>query len=171
MSTLRLAAPIITRAGAALVTRVVGGVALGVVVGVAAFWIAESQGWLGHDAARWVALPFQAFAGAAALAYIGWILGKRRAAEVILIDSGLIRRLVREPDAEVEERGSGLVHWAWELARRLISGAMARLDPGGIPAERITQRVCAAIHDWGRIGLMIAAVALAVALALPAAVG
>jgi len=167
----RLDAALIARAGGALVVRVVGGIVLGLAVAGLAFGVMESQGWLGTSGARWLALPFDGIIAAITLGYSGWILGKRRAAEVVLIDSGVVARLVRgavtgDPAKDDADTGSSLVRWAKSLARRLIGVAMTQLDPGGDPVKRVTERVCEEIGDWGKVRLYLALGVAAVVLAL-----
>lgn len=161
MTEARIDAPLVSRATAAVAARTFGGALLGLVLGVAAFAIAEWQGWLGASGARWLALPWDLIAGVVALGYAGWTLGKRRAARLLLIDSGVIGRLVR--GADVEDRGNRLVRWARSLARKLIE---MYFGPGQ-PAEVVTARVTEGIREWGRISLMIALVALAFAWSIP----
>jgi hypothetical protein len=89
----------VANAAGAVLTRTLGGVGLGLVLGVAVF---ASEKWAGLlDAATtggrvvvWLLLPLYMAAAAGAVGYFGFWSGIRQAARVILIDSGALRRMV-----------------------------------------------------------------------------
>ncbi len=172
MADAKIDARLVARAAAGVAARVAAGVSLGVVIGVAAFVIAQRQGWLGTDPGRWVMLPVDIVVGAVALGWMGLVRGKRRAAKLLLIDSGLVARLTRR--ALVGDRTEGtdagssaLVRWARSLGQRVIGVALTRTDGTGDPVAQVTDRVTETIDDWGSVGATIAAVVLVVVLAGP----
>jgi hypothetical protein len=89
----------VANAAGAVLTRTIGGIGLGLVLGVAVF---AGEKWAGLlDAATtggrivvWLLLPLYMAAAAGAVGYFGFWSGIRQAARVILIDSGALRRMV-----------------------------------------------------------------------------
>lgn len=160
----------IARAGAALAKRVVGGAMAGTLVGVIAFAVERGAGVLGTSGWAWLLVPCYAVAGAIVGAYLGWILGKRRAATMLLIDTGVVADLTRralagEP-AELQDGGSRLVRWAKQLAQQAIALVLAYVGVQGDPVADVQRRVTSTIAEWGRIGAIIALVVLAAVYAI-----
>ena len=94
------AATTVANAAGAVLTRTLLGIGLGVVVGITAFVVEKSAGWLDGSsgwagaALVWALLPLYMAAGAAAVGYAGFWSGIRRAAHVALVESGALRRMV-----------------------------------------------------------------------------
>jgi len=104
----RLDGATVARAATSLALSIVASVGLGVVIGVLAFVIEracgllDAEGWL--DTAMWALLPIYAIVAAIGLGIAGSIYGTQRAAIHLLVDSGVLQRLVQRVAAKVAAR-------------------------------------------------------------------
>lgn len=185
----------VANAAGAVISHTLLGAWLGVAIGLAAFLVEKSAGWLDGSgwagAATWLLLPLYIAAGGAALGYAGFWSGIRKAARVILIDSGALRRMVARmlararkaaeatpdaPDAE-DAPARGWVGtkvaaigraMARTIALRLGAAAAPDADTGP-QVDRIADEL---IGDVGFVPSIIALVLLAATLAVaPLALG
>lgn len=116
-----IAARWVTRAARTFTLRLVGGVALGFVVGLASFLLLRA---IHGDAASWLWLPLLLVLGLVVLGYVAFGYAVRGAARVLLLDSGLVRSVVQR----VHERGVAAIgQQRLEGVRGLLGSAMQPL--------------------------------------------
>jgi hypothetical protein len=163
----------VARATGALVARVAGGIALGLAVGAFAFAIERALHLLDSRTWTWALLLLYPIAGGAAFGYGGFVLGKRRAAEILLLESGLVAHLARRAAAKLDTgsadlgTGSGLVRWVKRLAMDIINAVLQlRGEDAGDPVAAAESQAREVIEDWGSIGLYLALLGFAAAIAI-----
>lgn len=168
----RLDARALAGAVRSVVGRTIGGVALGVLFGVAVFALERGLGWLGGDGWRgvvsWLMLPLFAFAGAAVLGFSFAIGGLRRAARRLVVDSGLLRRMVERaqdklPD-ELQDRPRG---WLGGKLYGICSWLVTQLRTSKQPAEAVDRFAREQIDGWYATPVYLAWAALAVLVVVP----
>ncbi|HUQ08266.1 MAG TPA: hypothetical protein VM261_37495 [Kofleriaceae bacterium] len=125
----------VANAAGAVLTRTIGGIWLGGVVGVAVFagekwagWLDASSGW--GSVVVWLLLPLYIAAAAGAVGYWGFWSGIRQAARVILIDSGALRRMVDKLLARARRSADA------RAAADARAGGAEAADPPDEPAPR-----------------------------------
>ena len=163
---------LVLRASGAIGGRIAGGIALGVAVGVVAFVVEKAAGLLDAGAWVWALLPAYAIAGGVALLTIGTILAKRRAAVILLVESGLVanltQRVINRADTGTDDlgTGSGMVRRFKSFAMMIIRQEIEIARTKGDPLEQVADRVKDAIGEWGETGVYVTLALLAVGLAI-----
>lgn len=92
----------ITRAARVFATRLLGGALLGMLLGLVTFAVLRA---VRGDDASWLWLPLLLLVAMAGATFVGFLHGVRAAARALVIDSGLVRRLVEQ----VRERGRAVL--------------------------------------------------------------
>ncbi len=155
-----------------VIGRTFGGVALGLLFGVAVFAIERGAGWLGGDGWRgvvsWMMLPLYAFGGAAVLGFTLAIGGIRRAAARLLIDSGVLRKMVERAQAKVPQPAGDVTPSGW-FAKHLHATARWLVEQvrGQAAASSVERVAREKIGGWYATPVYLAWGALAVLVVVP----
>jgi hypothetical protein len=165
-------ARLVARATGAVAARIAAGIGLGIAIGVIAFLVEtvtgllDASGWWGR--ASWLLLPLYAVGCAAGLGLIGFIKGKRRAAVILLVDSGLVAEMTRRAIAQSEVReppATGLVAWAKRFARDVVAAEVLVLRASGDAIPQVNDKVREQLDEWGEITVIVTLILLVIGLA------
>jgi hypothetical protein len=184
----RVDASAVASAAGSLVTRTLGGVALGLLLGVVVFVLERSLGWLDAEGWRrivmWLMLPLYAVGGAAALGFIFAVGAVRNAAARLLVDSGALRRMVErglarvrradqqhaEPEAAPAPRGwlGRKLHGIGDrVSRVIVERLRSTAAPEAETARTIEATARLLIDEWSETPVYLTGAALALLFAVP----
>lgn len=176
----------VANAAGAVLTRTLGGIWIGGVIGAAVFagekaagWLAAASGW--GTLGVWLLLPLYMAGAAAAVGYAGFWSGVRQAARVILLDNGWLRRVVERGLARARQAaaapsedeppargwaGARIAAFGHSLARVIIDRIGSAAAPEADTGAQVDQIAEELISDAGLVPSLIVLVVLGATFAI-----